>query len=685
MILRLRRVEENAAMTFRALLIGLLGAALISALEYLSRYAWPLGLSFDTHMPASVFGPLVVAVLAINPLLFLLRRSLRFQAGETATILALCLAGCGISGWIRTLTRAIGMPIQYNQTEAGWRKLNLLGYLPPAVMPERGQFNPQIMDGFLTGLGREGHPIGLSRIPWQGWIEPLSVWVPLILLTGMATVGLSLVIHRQWSTHERLRYPIAEFGTSLMAQPSQGALGRIFRDKLFWLGLAAMLAINEINYINTWWPVHTFSIPLTLNLNPLLDRFPQIRHASWRNFILTPQIIPIGVAFAFFMASDVAFSLGVCYLVFEMTTIILVPLGLRSAAKNYMMGSWDSAMRVGSFLGVALILLYTGRRYYSTVLRRALWLKGADHVEPAAVWGLRLAVVCAGGVVAILTSLGLEWPLAFLVVGLLLLIFVVISRMSAESGLFIIRAAWMPVGVLTSLLGPAMLGPQAFMLLAVFCAVMVPDTISSFMPHVVNGLRVCDDTGAKIGKVGSSLLAVLVLGAAVGIPVTMWVNYNYGIKDISNWAVWRVPRLPFENGQQVIGRLKLSGQLEEYSRYGALGRLLHAQPDGMFVSSMILGLALVLAFSMMRLRFRWWPLHPIFLLVWGTWTSGLFYFSFLLGWVIKQAVTLIGGGSAYHRTKPLMIGVIAGNLLADLIRMVVSTVYYLITGYAARA
>jgi hypothetical protein len=100
---------------------------------------------------------------------------------------------------------------------------------------------------------------------------------------------------------------------------------------------------------------------------------------------------------------------------------------------------------------------------------------------------------------------------------------------------------------------------------------------------------------------------------------------------------------------------------------------------------MILGLALVLAFSMMRLRFRWWPLHPIFLLVWGTWTSGLFCFSFLLGWVIKQAVTLIGGGSAYHRTKPLMIGVIAGNLLADLIRMMVSTVYYLITGYAARA
>ena len=54
-------------------------------------------------------------------------------------------------------------------------------------------------------------------------------------------------------------------------------------------------------------------------------------------------------------------------------------------------------------------------------------------------------------------------------------------------------------------------------------------------------------------------------------------------------------------------------------------------------------------------------------------------------WVVNQAVTLIGGGIACLRTKPLMIGVIAGDLLAGLIRMVVSTVYYLITGHASPA
>ena len=671
-------------MTFRAALIGLLGAGLISALDYLTRFAWPLRLSFDTYMPASVFGALVVAVLAVNPLLFLLRRSLRLQAGELATILALCLTGCGLANWTHTLSRAIGMPVQFNQTNPSWRKIDLLSYMPPAAMPGKGQFDPQVMDGFLTGLGREGHPIGLSRIPWSGWTEPLSVWMPIVLLTGLATLGISLVIHRQWATHERLRYPIAEFATSLMAHQGRGALSGIFRDKLFWIGLAVLLGISEINYVNAWWPAHTFAIPLSLDLSPLLQRFPQIRHASWRNFILYPQIIPIGVAFAFFMASDVSFSLGTCYIAFELMTMTLVPLGLEPGSKNYVLGSWDSFMRFGSALGVAIMLLYTGRRYYGAVLRRTVGLKTSDEIEPSAVWGLRLAVVSAGGVAAILTGLGLEWPIAILAVGLLLLIFTVVSRMTAESGLFTIRAAWLPVGVVTGLLGPATLGPYAFMLLAVFSIVMAVDTQSTLMPSLVNGLQMCDHFNVRTSRTGPSILAALVLAAAVTVPVTMWVNYNYGLRRVSNWAGRHVPTLPFDTGERIITQLKLSGQLEDFARYGPLERFFHAQPSQRFVVFAGLGLGLVLLFSMMRLRYYWWPLHPIFLLAWGTWTSGEFFFSFLLGWVIKQAVTLIGGGRIFHRAKPLMIGIIAGDLLAGLIRMVVGTVYYLITGYPAR-
>ncbi len=36
------------------------------------------------------------------------------------------------------------------------------------------------------------------------------------------------------------------------------------------------------------------------------------------------------------------------------------------------------------------------------------------------------------------------------------------------------------------------------------------------------------------------------------------------------------------------------------------------------------GVALVLGFSVCRLRYSWWPLHPIMFLVWGTWTMSRF-------------------------------------------------------------
>jgi hypothetical protein len=470
-----------------------------------------------------------------------------------------------------------------------------------------------------------------------------------------------------------------------MAQEEGRALGGIYRRKLFWIGLAALLAIDMINYINRWWPANTFAIPMGLDLSALLQRFPQIRNSSWRDFILYPQILPIGVSFAFFMASDVGFSLATCYIAFELTTMMLVPLGLQPGSKQYLLGSWDSFMRFGSFFGVAVMLLYTGRRYYGIVARRAMGIPTRDKAEAPAVWGLRLAVVSSGGLAAILMGLGLDWTLALLTVGLLLLVFLVVSRMTAESGLFTIRAAWLPVGVLTGLLGAEVFGPNAFMTLAVISILLAVDTQSTLMPYVVNALRMCDDLGAKIGRVGPSILVAVALAAAVAVPVSMWVNYNYGIGPRQGWATGRVARLPFDDGEKVIGKMALSGQLDEYSRYGPLDRFLHARPSPRFLGFASTGFVLVLAFSLMRLRYQWWPLHPIFLLAWGSWTSGHFYFSFLLGWLIKQAITLIGGGKLHQRTKPLMIGIIAGDLLAGLIQMVIRTVYYLVTGFEAKA
>jgi hypothetical protein len=667
-------------MTFRAVFVGLLGALFICSFDYLSQYAWPLGFSFTSHLPISVFGLLVVVMLAANPLLYRIRPRWRLQSAELAMILLMCLTACGVANWTNNFSKIIAMSIQRAQISPTGRRFNVLGYLRPYILPGEGQWESPTMQHFLSGMSQGGRYVGLGGIPWEGWEAPLSVWLPLIVLTGLVAIGLSLVIHRQWSTHERLRYPIAEFGSSLLMQDQGRVMGRIYHNRLFWVGLCVLLAIDLNNHLYPWLSKYLVSIPTQFNFSAIQQRFPGLRRANWPGFLTQPRIIPIAVAFSYFLASDVGLSLGTCTLMFEAATLILVPMGIEPGSRNYVLGGWDSWMRMGSFTGMMLVLLYTGRRYYATLARRAAGLRTADPAEPSAVWGLRLAAAAYVGACLVLMSMGMEWTLAILAMGLLIVIFVVVSRMSAEAGQFSIRAAWMPVGMLTGLLGAPVMGPQAFMMLTLFSIVMVNDTISTLMPYLVNGLKVCDDLGARPSKAGAGMLAVLLLGIAIAVPVFMWVNYNFGAGNNDFWAGLHMPRHFFDTSNRTVTRLRVAGQLDDFRQYGPLERLVHGQPNERFLVCAVLGLALVLGFSALRLRLHWWPLHPVMLLAWGSWSMALYGFSFLLGWVIKQVVTRLGGGKAYQQLKPMMIGIIAGDLLGQLVPLVVTTIRYLIWG-----
>ena len=672
-------------MTFRAVLIGLLGGLLICSFSYLGAYTWPLGLSLDSHLPVTVFGGLVVVMLAVNPLLYLIRPRLRLRSGELAIILVMCLTSCGLANWTNTFSKVLTMPIQMAESSPTARKYNLMGYLPPQAFPGDGRSDSHTVQSFVSGLGRDNNYIGLGDIPWRGWAGPLSIWMPLITLSGLTMIGLSLVIHRQWATHERLRYPIADFGSSLLAQDDSQVTGKIYHNRMFWIGLGVLFLLSVYNFLaGGYLAKYLVKIPLSFDFAAIQTKYPSLKNANWEGFITSPTIIPIAVAFSYFLASDVGLSLGLSNLLFEAMTLILVPMGITPGSKAYVLGGWDSWMRFGSFTGMMLVLLYTGRRYYGGLIRQSLGFGSGERAEASAVWGLRLAVVSFAGGVAILVSMGLEWTLAVGALGLLLVIYVVVSRMSAEAGQFDIRAAWMPIGVVTNLVGAPMLGPQAFMIIAFFSMIMVNNTQSALMPYLVNGLKIADDQGVKPSRVAPGILSVLVLGVVVSVPVFMWTNYNFGSGNNDGWAGRHLPNLLFTASNRTITELRVSGQLEDYQQYGPLERLMHIQPENRFVFCAVLGLALVGSLSVLRMRFHWWPLHPILMLAFGSWTAAQYCFSFLVGWAIKQAITHLGGGKTYQQVKPLMIGVIAGDLLGSFVPLVVKTFTYITQGAGAQ-
>ena len=84
-----------------------------------------------------------------------------------------------------------------------------------------------------------------------------------------------------------------------------------------------------------------------------------------------------------------------------------------------------------------------------------------------------------------------------------------------------------------------------------------------------------------------------------------------------------------------------------------------------------MGLAVMFACTAARLRWPWWPIHPVMFMVWGTIISRWFAASFLAGWLLKVGITRFRGSASYHTARPFFIGMIAGEMVAGIIWMIV--------------
>jgi len=339
--------------------------------------------------------------------------------------------------------------------------------------------------------------------------------------------------------------------------------------------------------------------------------------------------------------------------------------------------------RFGSCLGIAFVIAQTGRRYYWQVLKAAFGARAQDQIDRYAVWACRFLVLAAAGAMALLISLGLDWPLAILVVLLILLLYLAIARFSAEGGLFFVTSLWQPAAVLSGLLGGLALGPKGVVMVGLVTMIFAHDPRDTLMPFVVNALKIGQNAGIKPGKLALPSVAVYVLALAVALPTTLFLSYKLGAGTAKRYEAenktWA--QLTFKATERVMTELDNRGRLDESLHLRGWERLTHMQPHKLFFTSAGIGLALVLVFSMLRLRYLWWPIHPIMFCVWGSQSMKALSASFLIGWAVKGALSRLGllTSGRIVRVRALMIGMIAGDLLAGVIFMIFGAIYYAVT------
>jgi hypothetical protein len=174
--------------------------------------------------------------------------------------------------------------------------------------------------------------------------------------------------------------------------------------------------------------------------------------------------------------------------------------------------------------------------------------------------------------------------------------------------------------------------------------------------------------------------AAVIVGLAVALPVTLYFQYDRGYAQWDGWASRAVPLMPFQNMVAVKRKLAAQGTLEDAGVRTGFGRLADASPNGPCMLAMAAGLVLVLVCATSRLRFAWWPLHPVLFLTWATEPMWRMCGAFLIGWLIKALVTKYGGLTVYQKLKPLMIGLIAGEILGAVFPSIIGAIYFSITG-----
>ena len=535
------------------------------------------------------------------------------------------------------------------------------------------------LDTLLEGR-TENKKLSLWELPWSAWWPTIRLWGGMALLLGVASLCLAVVVHPQWSQRELLSYPIARFVEEVTARKEGRWLPDVTGSRLFWIALVLVSVFHLYNGCAAWFHAVP-SFPASWSFSPLRELFPtaaRVPH-SWGVWVV--RLSPTVIGLSFFFESRVIFSLGIANLCWVIFGSLLLANGV-PISYVYLGAEKINLLRFGSYVGMALMMCYTGRRYYGNLLASSVGFRRLTETPGYAVLACRGLLVSTALAVLLLTTAGLNVLWSTLCVLLILLTFVIISRIVAETGAFFLQAYWLPVAVLTALFGIEAIGPTGYIVLALASTMLIGDPRATLMPFLTNGLRISDTIAeASPRRIAPWLLVMIVAGFVVAGCVTMAPRYNRGVNYGDGWQTVALPAMPFKHLSNHTSELAAKGVLNDVTaRRGFIESLKAFSPaEGAYIWTGI-GLAAVLLTAFARLRLPWWPIHPVLFLVWATYPIQQLGGAFLIGWIVKASIVKTMGARGYHSTKPLMIGLIAGDLLGGMFWIVVGLVYYFTTG-----
>ena len=468
---------------------------------------------------------------------------------------------------------------------------------------------------------------------YRFWIRPAIAWSFLISVLFFMLICLNVILRKQWVEHERLAYPIIQIPME-MTNPTHG----FFRNRLMWIGFSVAGAISLINGVSFIYPKIPH-IPIkepSYNLGVLFTEEP------WNAIGALPiRFYPFLIGLSFLIPLDLTFSTWFFFLFRKMERLVGAMMGWNTFPRYPFFGE----QATGAMIGLCVMTLYMGRRYFWEVFKKVINLKSTldDSNEPMR---YRTATLCfIGGMIALMfycNSLGMSLWLVPTFFGLYFMIATALTRMRAELGPPLHAIVLVnPQVVLISAFGTRKIGAQNLTMFSLFYWFNRLNR-SHPMPHQLEAFKSAEGTGVNTHRLTWAMMLSLIFGVLL--------------------AFWIFPVMLYQYGASTAGELLAAGTQACNSLSGWLQN--PKEPDTLGAG--IIGGSAVFSIVMgwMRMRFIWFPFHPAgYILGISSGTIDVYWFALFVCWAIKLLILKHGGATAYRKVVPFFMGLVVGDFI----------------------
>ncbi len=620
--------------TFRALLIGAVGAAAIgSGIPYCNMVLHGSRIASYFNTPAAIILFFFLALFG-NTLVGLLHRAWMLSRAELALVYIMWIVATAIPEWGFTsfLLPDITGVVYYATPENNWREL-LLPHIPQWIMPFR-QF-ADVQDFY------EGAPLG-QGIPWGMWIPALIYWLSFITAVYLAMISITVILRKQWIEHERLVYPLVQLPISMIQNDPDDSgrpsiISPFFKNPLMWVGFAIPAILQTLTGLHHYDP----SIPAVSLYGASIPLFRGTVHVPLN---LSFQML----GFSYFISREVAFGLCFFYLLNTVEQGVLNVLGVEQF--DPLLGGYSTYTGTivvhqgfGAIIMLVLFGLWTARGHLRQVFRKA-FLSDTKVNDDDEILSYRAAVLLlVGSLVFVgvwLWQSGLPGWITPIYMFFAFVLFIGITRVVAEGGLAFIFAPMIASDFITAGFGTRALGASGIVAFA-FTYIWASDILTFVMASSANALKLAAETIRRgVRLIFWAMLVAIVVALCSSVWAILELAYQYGGINADQFF-FRSSGYPFKIAAARLASIE--GPHWQNWLYTGIG-------------ASIMGL-LMLA----RQRFSWWPIHPL-----GFPTSAVFGFMFIsvfVAWLIKSMVIRYGGPQLYRRSRPFFLGLILGQFV----------------------